>query len=66
MPEAAFDGDESTFFWSNRNAEAGDTFLVMLESPLSGAEIKVITGHPGHPTDIVYRGVLEGTSDGQR
>ncbi len=66
VPESAFDGDETTFFWSSRPARAGDFFLVILESPLSGVDIRVITGHPDHPEDIVYRGVLEVTSDGQK
>jgi hexosaminidase len=64
VPANAFDGDESTFFWCSRQANAGETFTVVLDKPAPLKSIRVVTGHPDHPQDFVHEGVVEISTDG--
>ncbi len=58
-PEFAFDGDEETFYWSNRGLVPGDHFTLVFEEP---AELKTVTfllGTDLYRQEFVHAGVLE-------
>jgi hexosaminidase len=65
-PEAAYDGNAATFFWSDREPRAGDHFTLVLKAPLAAAtELTVTTGGPAAKNgDRLEQGTLEASPDG--
>jgi hypothetical protein len=69
-PECAFDGDEATYYWSNRCPVTNDTFEIMFESPTiinqATLAVRVVTGKPMAPDqDYLRHGRVE-VHDGAR
>lgn len=62
----AFDGLDSTYFWSFGFVSAGSTFTVVLDDADMIGGIKVTTGVAEHPEDYLHSGVLEVSSDGEK
>ncbi|MHC4250576.1 MAG: chitobiase/beta-hexosaminidase C-terminal domain-containing protein, partial [Planctomycetota bacterium] len=71
MPQAGFheplfgmDGFFETWFWSSRNANAGDHFTLTLREPVALKRVRAITGGEGYHNDRVKKGVLEVAYEG--
>ncbi|SCL26283.1 hyaluronoglucosaminidase [Micromonospora rhizosphaerae] len=63
-PANMVDGDLSTYYWSNRAANPGDSVGVDLGSVAEIGKIDLYMSKPTSPTDYVRRGVLEFSADG--
>ena len=57
--ERAFDLDESSFFWSNRELRTDDSITLELFGPRTLKHARVTTGDSEQPNDSLQRGVLE-------
>lgn len=64
-PEKGGDWDPNTYFWSNREPVAGDSFTVIYGEELRGTMLKVYTGKAESGRDILLGGLLEYSSDGE-
>jgi hypothetical protein len=62
-PEMALDSDASTFFETVGGMDDGDDFLVLFSRPIPVTSIKVTTGS-GQGHDLLSKGILETTADG--
>ncbi|GAA1502569.1 hypothetical protein GCM10009730_01160 [Streptomyces albidochromogenes] len=58
------DGDDSTFFWSNRATATGDHVTVDLRKEREIGAITLAMGKPGSVNDYMRQGVLEYSTDG--
>lgn len=63
-PLFAMDGFLETWFWSNRNANAGDLFTATLVKPTALKRVRAVTGGEGYHNDRVHKGVLEVAYEG--
>ncbi|KAI3647804.1 hypothetical protein MP228_008025 [Amoeboaphelidium protococcarum] len=65
--EFALDGDAATYYWSNQNVQAGDTFEVIFKSHLPNVDqISVVTGFPmERQRDFLWDGDLQVKFDKQ-
>ncbi|WP_406499749.1 beta-N-acetylglucosaminidase domain-containing protein [Streptomyces sp. NBC_00846] len=59
------DGDDSTYFWSDRAPAASDQVTVDLGRVRDIGEITLAMAKPGSTDDYLHQGVLEYSSDGQ-
>jgi hyaluronoglucosaminidase len=64
-PARMVDGDESTFYWSNRAPTANDEIRVDLGAVREIGEVAVLMGKDGSPGDIIQSGALEWSADGE-
>ncbi|GAB3822072.1 beta-N-acetylglucosaminidase domain-containing protein [Kribbella italica] len=64
-PARMVDGDESTFYWSNRAPAANDEIRVDLGAPREIGAIAVLMGKDGSPDDFIQSGALEWSADGE-
>ncbi len=62
-PEAAWDYDEATYFWSGEPQQDGQYLTAVLHTPKKLDNIRVATGD--HGRDILHQGVLEVSADGR-
>ncbi|MFI6879982.1 beta-N-acetylglucosaminidase domain-containing protein [Streptomyces sp. NPDC050400] len=58
------DGDDSTYFWSSRSPQPGESVGLDLGSEQPLGSVTVAMGKPGSTNDYLHRGVLEYSSDG--
>ncbi|MFI7336331.1 beta-N-acetylglucosaminidase domain-containing protein [Streptomyces sp. NPDC050085] len=58
------DGDDSTYFWSSRSPQVGESVGVDLGGERKLGAVTVAMGKPGSTEDYLHRGVLEYSSDG--
>lgn len=65
MPMRAFDGSETSYFWSAGDPKEGDTFTLILDRPTSFSSVRVLTGCPDHPEDYAHDAVIEVSADGK-
>ncbi|MGC4941489.1 beta-N-acetylglucosaminidase domain-containing protein [Kribbella sp. DT2] len=65
VPGRMVDGDESTFYWSNRAPAANDEIRVDLGAVREIGAIALLMGKDGSPDDVIQSGALEWSADGQ-
>ena len=58
-PEFAFDGDEETFYWSNRGLVAGDYFTLVFDKATEVEKVTFLLGTDRYRQEFVHAGVLE-------
>ncbi len=63
VPELAYDGDENTFFWSNRGPNTSDYFTVDLNNSHTGM-VTVLTGRISDGVGLLESGVVEASTNG--
>lgn len=64
VPENAFDGDQTTVFWSSAAPTVNGVFTVDLGSVADVSGVRLTAGGDGHPDDYIHSGVLEYSADG--
>ncbi|MCN9244872.1 beta-N-acetylglucosaminidase domain-containing protein [Streptomyces sp. RY43-2] len=64
-PARMLDGDDSTYFWSDRSPAAGDGVTVDLGRTRELGDITLAMAKPTSPDDYLHEGVLEYSVDGQ-
>lgn len=65
VPARMVDGDESTFYWSNRAPVANDEIRVDLGAAREIGAVAVLMGKDGSPDDFIQSGALEWSADGE-
>jgi hypothetical protein len=60
----AFDGDDKTYFASEKNATVKDHFTLVLDKPTEVRSLRVITGRP-NGSDQLDAGMLQVSADGK-
>ena len=65
VPARMVDGDESTFYWSNRAPAANDEIRVDLGAAREIGAVAVLMGKDGSPDDFIQSGALEWSADGE-
>ncbi|MFE6887744.1 beta-N-acetylglucosaminidase domain-containing protein [Streptomyces sp. NPDC057694] len=63
-PDRMTDGDDSTYFWSSRSPEAGESVGLDLGGQQPLGSVTVAMGKSGSTDDYLHQGVLEYSSDG--
>ncbi|MBS1724278.1 MAG: family 20 glycosylhydrolase [Armatimonadetes bacterium] len=66
VPAMAFDGLDSTYFWSYGQPAKNSSFTIVFDEADLLEGLTVTTGHPDHPEDYLKEGVLEVSPDGQK
>ncbi|HPB31356.1 MAG TPA: beta-N-acetylglucosaminidase domain-containing protein, partial [Candidatus Sumerlaeota bacterium] len=61
--DLALDGRDDTFFLTERSLRAGDVIQISLEEPLTVAGVHLSMKNREHPTDFIYDGILEYSSN---
>jgi hexosaminidase len=64
VPHNVADGNFNTFFWVERQPQAGDRLTVVFKHPVACRQLEVITGKPNTAGDILVEGNLEISRDG--
>lgn len=57
--EFAFDGNEETFYWSDRGLEPGDHFALVLDEPAELEQVTILLGTDRYRQEYIHDGVLE-------
>ena len=63
--QLAFDGNNSTYFASQKSPNREDHFTLMLEKPVAAKRIRVESGEPGNLESPLELGLLEVSADGK-
>jgi Peptidase of plants and bacteria/F5/8 type C domain len=63
--QLAFDGDNSTYFASQKNPDREDRFTIVLGKPVAAKRIRVDSGQPGNLEGALESGLLEVSADGK-
>lgn len=62
----AFDGNDNTYFASEKNAGKADYFSVVFDTPVAVSLVSVLTGKSEDGDAKLDKGVLESSSDGKK
>ena len=66
VPANATDGDPSTLFWSSAAPKEYDCFTVDLGSEKEIDSVRLAMGDDYSPNDMIHRGVIEYSADGEK
>ena len=64
-PDRMVDGDDATYFWSNRTPLPGDYVGVDLGAVRPLSHVDITMAKPGSDADYIHNGALEYSTDGQ-